>query len=85
MNMDANKLAKLIEIGYEVRQTCDTCENAELSEDGWGVCKVHKYIHIKHGDEREMSIHRTGHCPIYSADMKIIGKMHGFVSLIKEG
>lgn len=83
--MDANKFNKLQEIGYEIRQTCDTCVHAELSSDGWGVCKLHLYTHLKHGDERELSIHRTGHCPEYSADSEKVGRMHGFLPLIKEG
>lgn len=62
--MDANKLLKLHEVGYEVRETCGTCLHAQIDRrNDYGTCGFIQYNHLKHSDsERELSIHRSGHC-----------------------
>ena len=66
--MDANKRLRLNEIGYEFRHTCGRCVYAELSHDGWGTCALYSYEHLKHKEERQLSIHRSGWCPSYVRD-----------------
>lgn len=66
--MDANKVEKLREIGYEIRSACDNCVwgNFRVGSD-FGRCHRHHYNHQKHTDETmDLSIHRGGHCPDYS-------------------
>lgn len=82
--MDANKLDKLNEIGYKIRPTCDLCKHASLSSDGWGVCMINSYVHKKHGDVRELSVHRSGYCPGFEADEAKLVLLHGFATLIED-
>lgn len=68
--MDSNKKKKLQEIEYRIVQSCGTCVDADLSPDGWGVCKIFKYKHKKHtGEERQLSINQYGVCKAYAVDM----------------
>lgn len=64
--MDANKLKVLREVGYKVRQSCETCIHSDLSPDGWGYCNKHRYEHLKHSEKQSrLSIHRSGCCTSY--------------------
>lgn len=62
---DANKFAKLREIGYKVPVTCGLCTNGHFSKgQDWGTCRLHQYEHLKHtGLPREVSVIRFGTCP----------------------
>jgi len=63
---DANKIQKLSEIEYAIRQTCGTCEFGRFRENlDWGVCKKHDYVHLKHRVVKQLSVHRAGSCPDY--------------------
>lgn len=62
---DANKFAKLREIGYTIRVTCGICQHGcfkGMAE--WGTCDLHQYEHLKHtGPARGVSVVRYGSCP----------------------
>lgn len=61
--MDLNKAKKLNEIYYCRAKTCGECEHSNISDNSmFGVCKIHKYFHLKHQEERELSIYRYGYC-----------------------
>jgi len=61
--MDANKLKKLKEIGFELKRTCLTCKNFHKGQDAFGTCAEHSYFHLKHQETRELSVHSLGFCP----------------------
>jgi hypothetical protein len=61
--MDANKLAKLHEIGYSIKNTCSMCSHGVFPNNDWGTCDVFTYDHQKHSDQkRRLSIHKGGSC-----------------------
>lgn len=65
--MDKNKLDKLREIEYVILRCCGICEHGQWNQERgltgpWGTCKVHQYVHIKHGGTRQLSIHQFGTC-----------------------
>ena len=69
---DANKFAKLREIGYTVPITCGLCTYGTFAKgQDWGTCRLYQYDHLKHtGPARDVSIIRFGTCPkalLYSA------------------
>lgn len=69
--MDRNKLSKLLEIGYELRNTCGNCVYGEFRVPGadWGTCANWTYDHLKHSEsQRQLSIHKSGHCSAHVAD-----------------
>ena len=84
--MDQNKLIKLRTINYSVRATCETCKHSNLSKDGWGVCKLHTYSHLKHNEkESQLSIVRHGSCKEHVTDankLQSIG-LHGFMEFVE--
>ena len=83
--MDQNKLNKLKEIGYQVKNTCGTCINfRQYTDEHFGECEKHTYVHLKHsGKPRLLSVVEYGSCPSYeSAD---ISHLHGFQSLVENG
>lgn len=65
--MDANKLAKLREVGYIVIDCCAVCEHGQFPggpSQRWGTCAIHQYEHLKHTENpRQMSVCSFGFCP----------------------
>ena len=68
--MDANKLDKLRELGYKVKNTCGLCQHSNLARGSdWGTCELISYAHMKHSNSRrQLSIHRSGNCPNFKMD-----------------
>lgn len=61
--MDANKSEKLVQIGYRILSTCSLCRNGRfINGSDYGVCIKFGYFHLRHGNTRELSIHRSGSC-----------------------
>lgn len=76
--MDENKRIKLINIGYQVKDTCGTCKHFNSHADPeFGECNLHRYTHRKHtGGERKLSVVIYGSCRDYeSTDINFL---HGF-------
>lgn len=83
--MDANKLEKLKEIGYQVKKVCGLCNHSEFEVGSeWGVCKIYTYEHKKHADsKRELSINKMGGCPSFEANPDQLVVLHGFAPLVE--
>ena len=64
---DANKFAKLRQIGYTIRPTCGLCKHGSFAgPSDWGTCLLHRYEHLKHENPkggRGVSICQHGCCP----------------------
>lgn len=62
--MDENKVIKLKDIGYTVKEVCALCKHSSFTpHNSFGVCTAYKYTHQKHtGPDRELSIFKFGHC-----------------------
>ena len=73
--MDANKLEKLKQIKYRIRDCCGLCIHADLAPDGWGTCLKFTYNHLKHKEERQLSIHMFGSCGYFIAEEDKIGPL----------
>ena len=66
---DANKFAKLREVGYTIPGTCRFCTHGWFGGDYFGRCEKHTYEHGKHtGEHRGISIHQCGTCPDWEGD-----------------
>jgi len=65
--MDANKLDKLKDIGYTIRDTCGNCAYGRFPQvSEFGTCTQWTYTHLKHsGPDRQLSINVHGHCPAH--------------------
>ncbi len=72
--MDANKAAKLAEIGYEIA-SCGLCQHGQFEGDSlWGTCAKFTYEHLKHTDTtRQVSVHSAGNCPSFTIFDPIAG------------
>jgi hypothetical protein len=83
--MDENKLKVLQDIEYSIPAHCGLCDHADLSSDGWGTCRQHKYSHLKHSkEESPLSIHRSGHCNWFKLDEQKLAAvgLHGFKEFV---
>jgi len=61
--MDNNKLSTLHSIGYKILECCGTCENSNFdSGREFGTCSKYTYSHLKHQNQRQLSIHIFGSC-----------------------
>lgn len=62
--MDANKLARLEDIGYSIQPTCGLCVHFFAPPGGeFGECDLYSYEHQKHtGPPRKLSVNRHGSC-----------------------
>lgn len=62
--MDQNKIQKLKDIGYQVKQVCGNCIHFKQFEDmHFGECHNHEYTHLKHtGGKRKLSVVQYGRC-----------------------
>lgn len=67
--MDANKLAKLRAIGYQIRPTCGMCRHStSRAGSHFGTCSFHAYEHRKHTrSPRNLSVHISGYCDSFEA------------------
>lgn len=77
--MDANKAARLRQIGYQIT-ACGTCAHSDIDPPSeWGTCRLFTYQHEKHtGPERPLSINRHGTCPAFKPRDSARGVLHGF-------
>lgn len=79
--MDANKLKKLKEIGYEVRRGCGNCKHASLY-GFWGTCLIKEYAHLKHTNaDRKLSVNSHGCCDDHEWADYFISQLGGFEGL----
>jgi len=61
--MDANKLEVLRNEGYTIKPCCGLCKHGYFTNPShWGVCKIKFYEHLKHEDQRELSVNEFGKC-----------------------
>jgi hypothetical protein len=82
--MDENKRAKLIEIGYVVRDTCRRCFFSSFSlQQYWGTCTIQVYERQKHSEAtRQLSICKDGWCKKFMASdamNQLLGKFAEFL------
>ena len=81
--MDRNKLKVLRDLGYKVLPTCGLCRHSSFPQNEWGTCSANKYQHLKHtGEMRDLSIHKSGTCPKFHADLALLEKLGGFYELV---
>jgi hypothetical protein len=81
--MDKNKLQKLREIGYTLRNCCANCEHGMFPSNNFGTCSVHKYRHLKHtGELRDLSIHKYGCCPDHKLDEYFKHEIDTFIEFL---
>lgn len=68
--MDENKLNKLREMGFHIRESCMTCKNSGIGRGKiFGVCKKFEYDHLKHNENpRNVSITILGKCDYHERD-----------------
>ena len=69
--MDQNKLIKLKEIGYSFASICALCEHSSFPKNEWGTCESHMYVHKKHREFRNLSIHKFGGCSSFARRMDL--------------
>lgn len=62
--MDENKLQKLIDVEYTVRNCCGNCVYGNIMNGKeFGLCDLLEYDHLKHTmGNRSLSINRYGLC-----------------------
>ena len=76
--MDENKLKKLREIGYKIPETCRWCKEISSLDTPWTTCERYAYQHKKHTHKiRRVSIHSSGTCPMWEANLDLIYKTFG--------
>ncbi len=82
--MDVNKFKKLEEIGYIIKCVCGLCDQFRSGMHVWGTCKreEYKYTHLKHGNVRELSVHKFGSCKEFKESKTRINKLHAYRGLI---
>jgi len=86
---DANKIAKLNEIGYRVQACCRICKHAAFAPYGdFGSCGVHSYNHAKHtANPRKLSVHQGGVCSKFTINAKKEEGLRrsGFLPMLGDG
>jgi len=81
--MDANKLAKLQKIDYQVCKVCGLCLHSNFPNSEWGTCGLHKYDHLKHSETtRELSIHKFGSCKHFELNESMVNNLGTFKGFI---
>ena len=79
--MDANKLAKLRESGFVIRECCTLCRGFRCPGRrgaSWGTCVKHPYQHGKHtGELRECSVSPCGWCPSFELSEEQVAQILG--------
>ena len=83
--MDANKLSKLKEIKYSVKQCCALCIFAILEPDGWGVCGLNDYNHEKHTESlRRLSITEYGSCEDWKLNPNSVNNLGAYKEFLED-
>lgn len=61
------------------------CKHADMgSDDDFGFCGVHEYVHLKHtGKPRKLSVYRYGHCSSFEQEEYVENYVHGFKEFLK--
>lgn len=82
--MDENKLAKLKEIDYKIRDTCHNCKHFKQTSDKFfGECLAHHYTHKKHtGEARQLSVYLGGTCNEHEFANEDLMMLHSFKQFI---
>ena len=70
--MDQNELKTLNKIDYQIRGCCKLCANVRNSSGSFSTCKLHKYFHLKHQEERELSVYMYGYCDSFKLDQSAL-------------
>lgn len=85
--MDANKLAVLKDLNYEIPQCCALCAHGGFAPTSrWGTCMLQTYTHEKHtGPPRQLSISILGRCDAFELDEWKAAELEGFRQLLKGG
>lgn len=85
--MDANKLMKLQEIGYQLPPSCSICVHGNFRGNAeFGGCTLHRYDHLKHdANGKELSVHRTGRCRDFEPEPVAMGRILHFDPLFSDG
>ena len=61
--MDKNKAKRITEIGLSIGKCCHTCQHfSGPNLRGFGTCGEFTYFHLKHQEERQLSVHETHFC-----------------------
>ena len=60
--MDINKLKKLKDIKYSFSNICALCTYSKFPNNNWGFCNRNFYVHKKHKNIRNLSVHKFGSC-----------------------
>ncbi len=84
--MDANKRDKLFDIDYSVKRCCSFCVHSSLtpmSGKPFGKCSLLTYDHIKHGNERELSVSAFGSCVFFKECESKTNVLNGFREFFK--
>lgn len=80
--MDANKLAKLKEIGYTIHQVCGLCVYFQGRTE-FGDCTQFTYEHIKHSAvAKNLSVHKFGTCVNFEIDEEKLLPLHSYVEFV---
>jgi len=83
--VDANKLQKLREIGFQVNKSCGLCRN--FKSYGWGVfgtCGIYTYEHQKHKVKtRKLSVPIYGLCGEFAISVRATETLHKFAELME--
>jgi len=66
--MDQNKLSKLRKIDYSFQPICALCIHSSFPNNNWGTCAAYVYIHSKHREFRDLSIHKYGGCDYFERE-----------------
>lgn len=71
--MDLNKITRLNDIKYSVHKCCGLCKNFNEGyvSELFGTCDIHKYFHLKHKQERSLSICIYGSCENFEPGTKL--------------
>ncbi len=79
--MDQNKLEKLREMGYSFQPVCALCMHSSFPINNWGTCNQSLYMHLKHKEFRDLSIHKYGSCSSFDREPK--SEIDSFENYIK--
>jgi hypothetical protein len=82
--MDANKLAVLGGVQYQIARTCGTCKHSTFPNNNWGTCGLLTYQHLKHtGAPRQLSIYRYGCCVLHEMNVASQAELGLFEQFLK--
>jgi hypothetical protein len=84
--MDKNKLQTLKDIGYQIKETCETCTHSSFSvgiKSRFGVCARYTYKHLKHDGDFFLSIINNGWCDKYEPSSLISVVLESYTEFYK--